>query len=237
MINLRCQIPHVLTGLRCSLLVALLNVPTCLFAQPDVTLNLVELQQQGKLAASNRDVSIGQEGGRRFIKIEKQLRPGQIPGKDERGIVWLPVEKFSRGTIELVARGRDMLQGSFVGVAFHAQNDSTFDDVYCRPFNFRTSDPVRRIHAVQYVSVPQFDWQRLRAEQNGTYEKGVANPPAATDWFTLTVTVVGDSINVYINHEPTPTLAVKKLNQHTTGRIGLTGLNYDIERIRIRYEH
>lgn len=207
----------------------------CLLAQKDITLNLVDLQSQGKLVTINRDVSAGQEGTKRFVKIEKQLRPGQIPGNQERGIVWLPVDEFSQGTIELVVRGRDILQGSFVGVAFHAVNDSTYDDLYCRPFNFRASDPVRKIHAVQYVYAPTYDWQKLRTEQNGTYEKGIASPPAATDWFALTVRVEGETVKAFINHEPTPTLVVKNFNQTTRGRVGLTGINYDIERIRIQY--
>ncbi|RYF12235.1 MAG: hypothetical protein EOO77_17795, partial [Oxalobacteraceae bacterium] len=173
--NLRQQITPLPAGLRRSLLAALLSVPTCLFAQSTVTLNLVDLQQQGKLAAVNRDVSVGQQGGQRFLKIEKRLRPGQVPGNDERDLVWLPVNAFRQGTFELTVRERDILQGSFVGVAFHAVNDSTFDDVYCRPFNFRTTDPVRRIHAVQYVYEPTYYWQKLRTEQNGKYEKGIAN--------------------------------------------------------------
>lgn len=218
------------------LVVVLLCLPISLFAQKDVTLKMVDLESQGKLTGINRDVSIGEEGSRRFVKIEKQLKPGQIPGKDERGIVWLPVEPFSQGTFELIARGRDILQGSFIGIAFHAQNDSTFDNVYCRPFNFRTTDPVRKIHAVQYVYEPKYFWQKLRTEQNGKYEKGIANPPAANDWFTLTVQVEGDTVKAYINHEPTPTLVVQKLNQNTKGKVGLTGLNYDIESVRIQYK-
>ncbi len=82
--NLRQQITPLPAGLWRSLLAALLSVPTCLFAQSTVTLILVDLQQQGKLAAVNRDVSVGQQGGQRFLKIEKRLRPGQVPGKDER---------------------------------------------------------------------------------------------------------------------------------------------------------
>jgi hypothetical protein len=227
---------------QCPLLVryffvfALLCIPTSLFAQKEIKLNLFDLQGSGKLTIINRDVSVSQEGSKRFIKIEKELRPGQMPGKGEEGVIWLPVNEFSQGTIELVVRGRDILQGSFVGLAFHAVNDSTFDNVYCRPFNFRTVDPVRKIHALQYVYVPTYDWQKLRAEQNGKYEKGIATPPAATDWFTLTVQVEGNNVKAFINHEELPSLAVKKLNQTTKGRVGLTGINYDIESVNVLYQ-
>ncbi|RYF54532.1 MAG: hypothetical protein EOO39_39225 [Cytophagaceae bacterium] len=215
---------------------ALLCLPTYLFAQKAVTLTLADLQSQRKLTIVNRDVSVGQEGARRYIKIEKELRPGQIPGKGDEGVIWLPINEFSQGTIELVARGRDILQGSFVGIAFHSVNDSTFDNVYCRPFNFRTVDPVRKIHAVQYIYMPKYDWQKLRAEQNGKYENGIVNPPAATDWFTLTVQVEGDNVKAFINHEESPSLEVKKLNQTSKGRVGLTGINYDIESVKVFYQ-
>lgn len=218
-----------------SFVFALLCLPTSLFAQKEIKLSIADLQSSGKLTIINRDVSVSQEGSKRFVKVEKELRPGQIPGKDEEGVVWLPVNEFSQGTIELVARGRDILQGSFVGIAFHAVNDSTFDNVYCRPFNFRTADPERKIHAVQYVYLPKYDWQKLRAEQNGKYEMGIASPPAATDWFTLTLQVEGDNVKAFINHEELPSLEVKKLNQTTKGRVGLTGINYDIESVNVLY--
>jgi hypothetical protein len=85
--------------------------------------------------------------------------------------------------------------------------------------------------------VPTYDWQKLRTEQNGKYEKGIANPPAATDWFTLTVRVEGDTVKAFINHDSVPTLVVKKLNQTAIGGVGLTGINYDIEHIRIQYQN
>ncbi len=236
MIHSTPQSAYLRSKLLRSLMPLFACLPTYLFAQKVVKLDLVALQNQHKLTIINRDVSIGQEGAKRFVKIEKSLQPGQVPGKGESGVIWLPVDNFSQGSIELVARGRDILQGSFVGVAFHAENDSTFDNVYCRPFNFRATDPIRKIHAVQYVYHPKYDWQKLRTEHNGEYEKGILNPPKADDWLTLTVHVERETVKAFINHEPNPTLVIKKLNQRTNGRIGLTGINYDIERIEIQYQ-
>src|ERR1017187_621430 len=54
------------------------------------------------------------------------------------------------------------IPGSGLGIAFHGEDTSTYDAVYFRPFNFNTTDPVRKIHAVQYVSMPDNPWFRLR---------------------------------------------------------------------------
>src|SRR3569832_917312 len=86
------------------------------------------------------------------------------------GVVWLKDVIFSLGAIDIDLKGKDVIQGSFLGVAFHGVNDSTYDVVYFRPFNFRDTDPVRKIHAVQYISLPKFDWKKLRDERNGKYE-------------------------------------------------------------------
>ncbi len=43
------------------------------------------------------------------------------------------------------------------------------------PFNFRAEDPVRRGHAVQYISSPIYTWQKLRTDHSAKYENAV-NP-------------------------------------------------------------
>ena len=39
-----------------------------------------------------------------------------------------------------------------------------------RPTNGRAEDQPRRNHSTQYVSEPDFPWQRLRQENPGVYE-------------------------------------------------------------------
>lgn len=125
----------------------------------------------------NRDVATVKEKNRKFLHIST---------KDTvEGVIWLPEKNFKKGKLKMEARGRDVLQGSFVGVAFHGINDSTYDNVYCRPFNFRAPDSIRKIHAIQYVYLPHYNWQRLRKEQNGIFEKNMSDAPPANDWFTL----------------------------------------------------
>jgi hypothetical protein len=61
---------------------------------------------------------------------------------------------FSNGVIEFDVKGKNVVQQSFVGVAFHHQDEKTFDAVYFRPFNFSNPDTARRRRAVQYISMP-----------------------------------------------------------------------------------
>jgi len=64
---------------------------------------------------------------------------------------------FSNGTIEFDVKGKDVQGQSFVGLAFHGLDNSTYDAIYLRPFNFRTEDKLRKIHAVQYISHPVYN--------------------------------------------------------------------------------
>lgn len=138
-----------------------------------------------------------------------------------RGIAWLKDVTFTEGTIELDIRGNDGLQQTFPGIVFHAVDTVTHDVVYFRPFNFQAADPVRKIHAVQYVSHPDFPWEVLRETKNGQYEKAVTPAPNPNDWFHAKIVVKGKDINVYVNGSTTPSLTVQKLNDRKTGKIGI----------------
>ena len=151
------------------------------------------------------------------------------------GLAWLTGEEFSTGTIEVDLKGYDVFQKSFLGIAFHGVDSATYDLVYFRPFNFRAEDPVRKIHAVQYTSEPEYTWHRLREEQNGIYEKAVTPAPAAEDWFHAKIDVGVTDIKVYVDNATTPSLVVKKLNNRKTGKIGLwnTGISGAFANLKI----
>ncbi|HZY79355.1 MAG TPA: family 16 glycoside hydrolase [Cyclobacteriaceae bacterium] len=136
-------------------------------------------------------------------------------------IVWLTDVTFTEGTIEIDLKGNDKMQQTFPGVIFHGVDSVTYDGVYFRPFNFQSADPVRKIHAVQYISQPEHPWNELRENQNGKYEKAVTPAPGPNDWFHATIVVKGKDINVYVNGSKTPSLTVQKLNDRTKGRFGL----------------
>ena len=162
---------------------------------------------------------------------EKKLipvRPKVVSVSDESrhsvsalGIAWLKDVTFSEGTIEVDIRGNDGMQQTFPGIVFHAVDTITHDVVYFRPFNFQSADPVRKIHAVQYVSHPDYPWNVLRETKNGMYEKAVTPAPGPNDWFHARIVVKGKEINVYMNDSKVPSLTVTKLNDRTTGMIGL----------------
>jgi tetratricopeptide (TPR) repeat protein len=83
--------------------------------------------------------------------------------------------------IEVDLKGKDVAQQSFLGIAFHLVDWTTFDAVYFRPFNFRAPEAERRSHSVQYVSHPVNTWQKLRAEQPGRFEKAIELDPRSAD--------------------------------------------------------
>lgn len=164
---------------------------------------------------------------KKYTVVNRTITAGTEPGSvhlDERqddGIAWLKGGQFTNGIIEVDIKGRDKLQASFVGIAFHGLNDSTYEAVYFRPFNFRASDPVRKLHAVQYMALPKFDWQKLRNEFPGKYEQPVSPAPDPNEWFHARITVDGKIVKVYVNGSAAPSLVIEPL-VHTDGTmIGL----------------
>jgi len=95
-----------------------------------------------------------------------------------------------------------VFQRSFVGVAFHRRDDTTYESVYLRPFNFRIADPARRQNAVQYMTVPGFDWPRLRQEFPSEFENPVDPSVSPTDWVPLRIVVLGATVQVFVGTVP-----------------------------------
>src|SRR5579872_6372654 len=132
------------------------------------------------LAAALLAWGAGQAQAPTYAVVNRAFQEDTVTGvihMDERdgdGIAWIKDETFTAGTIDFDAKGKDILQRSFVGFAFHGVNDSTFEAVYFRPFNFRNTDVTRQAHCVQYVALPGYDWQRLRTEHPGVYEQAVS---------------------------------------------------------------
>jgi hypothetical protein len=174
--------------------------------------DLYDLNKNGKLQPFNRKLESITD------KEQKAVRFSESEGD---GLAWIDAVNFTNGIIELDIKGKDVLQQSFVGIAFHGKDEKTLDAVYFRPFNFQTSDSVRHIHAVQYVSHPDFPWNVLRETQNGKYEKAIASAPNPNDWFHVKIIVDYPHVTVYINNSTEPCLVVDKLNDRHDGKIGL----------------
>ena len=174
-------------------------------------LDLRALQAGGKLRAVNRDAT----------GLQDKAGAVHVSAKAGPGVVWIEGTDFSQGTIELDVRGRDVPQQSFVGVAFHRKDDSTYEGVYLRPFNFRATDPTQHQHAVQYISVPDYDWPRLRKEFPEEFENPVDASVTPTDWVPLRVVVNAQKVQIYVGSVTSPTLEVRKLGTLDRGLVGL----------------
>ncbi|MFK7814591.1 MAG: family 16 glycoside hydrolase [Maribacter sp.] len=134
------------------------------------------------------------------------------------GVLWLKDLSFENGTIEFDIKGRDLRGQSFVGLAFHGVDENNFELIYFRPFNFKS--PEKKSNSVQYVSLPEFTWQKLRSEHPGVYENEPTPAPDPNEWFHATILVNHPTVEVYIDNSKEPSLSVQQLNERKTGWIG-----------------
>jgi hypothetical protein len=133
---------------------------------------------------------------------------------------------FEDGVIEAELTG-DALPGTpetvrgFTGIAFRVAPDgASYECFYLRPKNGRSEDQTQRNHSTQYISVPDFPWQRLRSETPSKYESYVDLVPGA--WTKIKIEVRGDKARLYVNSAGQPTLIVNDLKHgQSKGAIGL----------------
>ncbi len=134
------------------------------------------------------------------------------------GLLYFNNLEFLNGTIELDIKGKNSPGQSFVGVTFHGLDESTFDAVYFRPFNFK--NPERNSHSVQYISMPDNDWSKLRSQFPGKYENTVSPVPEPDNWFHTKVVVKYPKVAVFVNNSESPSLVVEQISKQKKGRIG-----------------
>jgi hypothetical protein len=178
------------------------------FAQKTTKYNLSGLLANNKLFINPRsNVTAFTDDSRQAVSVT--------------GIAWLKGVNFSTGSIDVDLRGKNVFQQSFLGIAFHGVDSTTYDAVYFRPFNFQSPDTLRQKHEVQYISEPDYPWDRLRKEHPLVYENEVNPVPLATNWFHAHIVVTKEEVAVYVNYSAKPSLTVKKLNTRDNGFIGL----------------
>lgn len=98
----------------------------------------------------------------------------------------------------------------FVGIAFRVQpHGSRYECFYLRPTNGRADDQVRRNHATQYVSEPDYPWYRLRQESPGVYESYADMEGGA--WTRIRIVVAGVKAQLYVHDADQPALIVNDL--------------------------
>jgi len=180
-----------------------------------IEFDLSRLAQGRGLKVFNRSVSSFSDGASRGLRLDAARG---------EGVAYLEGAEFANGSIEVDIRGSDVREQSFVGVAFHGVDETTYDAIYFRPFNFRAEDPVRRSHAVQYISTPLYKWEKLRTEHPGEYENAVSPVPDPNGWLHARVVVASPKVSVFVEDAKEPSLVVNQLSQR---RKGLTGLWVD----------
>lgn len=191
------------------LLMCLITLPG--MAQNVNKVDLLKLDAEHKITIYNRTGSVLQ-GPEPIMHLEGR--------QYDAGMAWLNGYAFTNGIIEFDVKGKDVLQQSFVGIAFHATDEHTYDAIYFRPFNFRANDAVRKSHAVQYISIPDYDWPLLREKFPNKYEQPLNPSPEPNDWFHVKIVVRGVTISVYVNHNTKAALTVQQLAKLSGTRIG-----------------
>ncbi len=186
-----------------------LQVGLASFSQEGMDLHMAV--KKGNIEVYNRELSLIDEPAYAGIRLSKAYG---------EGVAWLKGVEFSSGVIEFDVRGEDVKQHSFVGIAFHGANDSTFDAIYLRPFQFRATADSLRMRMIQYISLPEHTWRVLRARSPRVYENVIEPAPDPNAWAHMRVVVEGDAISVFINGAKEPSLVVKKVTKLHTGRVG-----------------
>lgn len=184
-------------------LMVLLSFP--LIAQQSSKPDLSKIKDPKVWTSFNRSVSGNSDGV-------------HLNSKEGDGFVKLNDFEFSNGRIELDIKGKDKQGQSFVGFAFHGLNDSTYDAVYFRPFNFKNPD--RKTHSVQYISHPKNPWFKLREQFPDKYENTVNPVPDPDDWFHVVITIEYPSVKIFVNESKVTSLSVEQLSDQKKGWLG-----------------
>jgi hypothetical protein len=159
--------------------------------------------------------------GRRAVRL---VEGG--PKIDGHAIAILRDSTFRDGVIETEISGALLPDApgdfrGFVGIAFRVQPDgSAFECFYLRPTNGRADDQLRRNHATQYISHPDYPWYKLREEHPGVYESYADMLPG--EWTQVKIAVSGTRAQLYVGGAEQPCLIVNDLKLgETSGAIAL----------------
>jgi len=179
--------------------------------------DLLKIVQNDGWKVVNRNASILNENGSPVIYFDS---------KQGDGFAKLENYEFNNGIIEVDLKGKDVQGSSFLGIAFRGVNDSTYDAIYFRPFNFLSKDSLRQNHSVQYISQPVYTWNKLRENNPGKYENKIVEAPNPNSFFHAKIIIKKHQITVFINNSIEPSLVVNELSGRTGGWIGLWVGNY-----------
>jgi hypothetical protein len=140
--------------------------------------------------------------------------PQPLPDGYPDNLAILRGTDFKDGTIEVDVVGfpgkdADADNRGFVGLAFRVQGRDRGEYFFLRPTNGRADDQLRRNHSVQYESMPDYSWKRLRTEHPGSYESYADLEPGV--WTRMKIVVSGTKAQLYVNGAAQPCLVVNDL--------------------------
>jgi hypothetical protein len=179
------------------------------FGQQEI--NLTEKLQNKKIKAVNRVISF----------YENQPDAIEMNTENSSGLGIFEDIEFDKGIIKVELLGENNPGKSFIGIAFNIQNDSTYEAIYFRPFNFVAEEQIRKEHMVQYIFHPEYTWYKLRDERTGEFENEISDPPNPDDWFKAIIKLDEGNVEVYVNEISEPVLYVNRLTSTKSNKIGI----------------
>jgi hypothetical protein len=179
---------------------------------------------KNNLEAVNVFLSIEKLMSKEVIKV---IKDSSVKKVDEPAFVKIKGINFKNGVIEVKVLSRllknapDFARG-FIGVAFRINDSNTkYESIYIRPVNARVDDQVRRNHAIQYYSYPDYKFDRLRKESPERYEAYA--DMEMNKWITMRIEVKDTQAKLFLDNNIQPSLIVNDLKHGETlsGAIGL----------------
>jgi hypothetical protein len=164
------------------------------------------------IEAVNGSAEIVMYNRRRALHLSPS--PNHQPA-DDAVLAIVTATEFRSGTIEVEVAGKPRPDApadsrGFIGILFRTQDHGTRgENFYLRPTNGRADDQLRRNHSVQYESLPDFPWHRLRKENPGVYESYADLQAGA--WTKMKIVVAGSKARLYVNGAEQPCLIVNDL--------------------------
>ena len=205
------------------------------FAQQGTSADLLR-GDPSRLQAVNVTATRAQYRGRDAVRVVPRAE-----GTNVSHTIAIVDQQIRDGTIEadiagVPAAGADTSARGFVGIAFRVDSSGErYGAFYLRPTNGRAQDQLRRNHATQYVSEPEYPWHRLRREQPGVYESYVDLEPGV--WTSVRIELRDSKAFLYVNGSKQPVLIVNDMkNAPASGRVALwvgAGTEAHFSRLRV----
>lgn len=179
----------------------------------------------GLISCSENTVQFTEENltivNREIVDLDEAANSFSLNNQLGDGLAIVQDLEFDSGRLTLEIKGEDVPGKSFVGLAFNVQNDSTYEAVYFRPFNFRSTEQIRREHAMQYIFHPKNTWYYLRENFEGQYEAEFPRQPEPNDWFEIVIKVEPKNVYVYDATTNEQLLTVERLTEQSSNKIAL----------------